>query len=304
MRAWFLALLLAVIGCSTPPPAPPSPASPVDGEALGQPGGEVQLGPLEFSRGAAEQDAHSDPDERPAAAVRLTHRFAIGKTEVTRAEFGRFVKTTGFTTDAERTGWARVTNGRDKARDVNWESGAFPQRADHPVVLVSWDDAVAYANWQSTQQGLSVCYAERQLLTGCTGWRLPTEAEWEAAAQGPPIADLVEGCTAPASLTGVAWHCGNAEHRTHPVGLTRANGAGVHDMLGNAREWVHDGFAPYDDVTTDPRNDRDRDGRVVRGGGWGSNATDCRATAREAARPDRAFDNVGFRLARTLPGAP
>lgn len=133
-----------------------------------------------------------------------------------------------------------------------------------PVGRIGWYDAVRFANALSLREGLRPAYrlldvretpgerATREYVEwdrSADGYRLPTEAEWEwaagddavlTAATTPPGA----ACTPGGALDAVAWHCGNSAGKPQPVATRRANRHGLHDMLGNANEWVWDWFAP------------------------------------------------------------
>ena len=99
--------------------------------------------------------------------VKLTTPFFMGIHHVTRGQFAAFAKDNGYMTDAEKEGWAYVwTNGNwNKVSGASWKSPGFDQTDEHPVVDVSWNDAVAFCQWLSRNEGKH--------------YRLPTEAEWE-----------------------------------------------------------------------------------------------------------------------------
>ena len=133
---------------------------------------------------------------------------------------------------------------------------------DLPVGRIGWYDAVRFANAMSLREGLRPAYrfhdgretpgrrATREYVEwdrDADGYRLPTEAEWEwAAAGGESVAAALpgNGCASAGALDASAWHCGNSGGRPQPVGTRMANRFGLHDMLGNATEWVWDWFAP------------------------------------------------------------
>lgn len=267
------------------------------------PPGFVLIPPGEFVRGTADVEASAPPH-----AVRLTRGFLLGRTEVTVGEFEAFVAATAWVTDAEKRGRGGVDNGNGERAGVTWTAPPFPQRADHPVVEVSWRDATAYADWRSAQDGLPACYAEDIRPLDCGGWRLPTEAEWEWAARGsslealPGVTTTARGCEPDPALGSVAWTCSNSGGGTHPVGSLEPNARGLHDLHGNVWEWVHDWFDDYPSgELVDPAGPASESDKVIRGGGWGSRTSDVTATVRADDPPDAAFDNLGFRLARTAP---
>lgn len=132
-----------------------------------------------------------------------TNGFWLGRTEVTLAQFRRFMAATGYVTDAEQ-----ATN------RWTWKKPGFPQADDHPVVWLSWNDALGYARW--------------------AGVDLPTESEWLEACG----ADLTTRCFHGNSVDDdLAWHRGNASDGTRPAATRRPNARGLHDLLGSAYEW-------------------------------------------------------------------
>ena len=150
-----------------------------------------------------------------------------------------------------------------------------------PVEAVSWDDAQEFI----------------RSLNGRAGgnrYRLPTEAEWEYAARAGTTGDRY------GNLDAIAWHNGNSGDRTHPVGQKAPNAWGLHDMLGNVREWVEDWYGDYPGGTvTDPRGPVSGSFRVGRGGGWGIGAGICRSSYRSSVTPGIRSSYLGFRLLRT-----
>jgi formylglycine-generating enzyme required for sulfatase activity len=184
--------------------------------------------------------------------------FHIDRYEVTNALFERFVRATSYQTTAEREGKSRVGRKKDdkwRLEDVNgasWRAPSGPGSSapnDHPVVLVSWDDADTYCRW--------------------AGKRLPTDAEWEKAARGTDGRSYPWGNTWDASRANGAVSVGSAR----PVG-SYAGGVSpydAHDMAGNAGEWVADWFDENYYQRSPERNPRGPDSgtvRVVRGGSW------------------------------------
>jgi sulfatase modifying factor 1 len=169
--------------------------------------------------------------------------------------------------------------------------GATPSAAagdDLPVETVSWLDAVRFCNALSMREHLEPAYTiddEVTFAVGSAGYRIPTEAEWEHACRA--------GTTGPryGELDEIAWYEGNSGERPHPVGTRAPNAWGLHDMLGNVWEWCFERYDP--DVYGDYR--------VLRGGGWSDPEWSVRAGVRRRSHPTFAIEDVGFRLARSLP---
>ncbi|MCB0534342.1 MAG: SUMF1/EgtB/PvdO family nonheme iron enzyme, partial [Saprospiraceae bacterium] len=183
---------------------------------------------------------------------------------------------------------------------------------NNPVVYVSWYDAAEYANWLSLQMGKKPAYVistEQDSLNEnsyddfkwtitpvpkVTGFRLPTELEWEFAARGGLRRDSFE-YSGSNSQDLVAWDASNCDDRTQPIGAKKINGAGIFDMSGNAWEWCYDwsGDLPAENIF----GARKGSDRVVRGGGVGSfGPSNCQVALRSSDAPDRRLYNYGFRL--------
>jgi formylglycine-generating enzyme required for sulfatase activity len=228
--------------------------------------GFVRVEPGAFRMGSPDSEAGRDLEEVPHE-VTLTRAFWIGIHEVTWDEW-------------------RATLG-----DVASRSAAC---GDCPVESVSWEDAARFANAWSRREGLEECYqGERFLGLRCTGYRLPTEAEWEYAAR----AGSEEARYGPVHT--IAWYERNSDEEPMSVGWKRANAWGLHDMLGNVSEWVHDWHEAYEGDATDPVGPASGAQRAYRGGDWRSAADELRAARRFQGPPDARMDHVGFRLART-----
>jgi formylglycine-generating enzyme required for sulfatase activity len=181
----------------------------------------------------------------------------------------------------------------------------FEQSDEHPVVCVSWNDAVAFCGWLSRKEG--------------KGYRLPTEAEWEYACRAgtttryhsgddpETLAQVGNVADATAKAKFADWTGAIADSDgyvfTAPVGRFRPNAFGLYDMHGNAWEWCADRYgekyyaaSPSDD----PTGPDSGTGRVLRGGSWVVRPNFARSAVRNWSWPDDRINNFGFRLARTL----
>ena len=170
---------------------------------------------------------------------------------------------------------------------------------DCPVEYVSWDDAISFANKLSKKQGLKPCYTFDKGdvvwdIQTCSGWRLPTEAEWEYMARGGKET-LYAGGTA---IDKLGWIKSNSEDQTHPVAQKKPNAYGLYDMSGNVFEWVWDNYGNYTEVAENPLGPKNGSERVCRGGGWNLGAKFARASRRMHDDPSMKSGFVGFRLVR------
>lgn len=224
-----------------------------------------------------------NPDEAPTHPVSLTG-FLMDKTEVTHEMFVT----------------AQLPN------PSHWQDNP-----KNPVERVRWRDAKLYCNERSRLEGLTLCYDEKTTELECdyqaSGYRLPTEAEWEFACRAGSDQDYSFGSED--KLRQFAWFDGNARERTHPAGGRKPNRWGIHDLYGNVSEWCEDVYSAtyYSDGTDmDPTGPGDPGidvKRVMRGGSWKSSANMCRASFRQGQRTgntDACFytDFCGFRCVR------
>ena len=260
----------------------------------------VPAGSFKMGSPASESEKGREDDEGPQHHVTISHRFAVGKYEVTRAEFARFVEVTNYrpgnSCHGYENGW-RNRPGRD------WSNPGFRQTERDPVVCVSWTDAQAYVQWLSRQTGYE--------------YRLLTEAEWEYAARsrkptsrywGDDVSsqcDHANGSDISMALEyGIeaSLPCDDGYAYTSPVGEFPANGFGLHDMLGNVWEWVEDCWRrDYRATPSDGRawtSGGNCERRVLRGGSYHVKPKYLRSAER-GKHGARSF-HFGFRVARHL----
>ena len=262
-----IAFPLAFAACDRPPHQPPPPevaaASQAGAGTITTAGGVT----MALVPGGTFTMGGDEGDETPRRDVTLSP-FYIDTTEVTQAEFMRL---------------------------IGYNPSAF-QGKDRPVDQVRWTEAALYCNERSREESFTPCYDEETWAfdPAANGYRLPTEAQWEYAAQAG---------SAPGRTDDVAWFRDNASKKSQPVARKRANAWGLHDMTGNLWEWTNDTYAPYTaEAATDPFVEGE--GRkTLRGGSWNSQPADCRVTIRKADDPMSTdiclgYDTYGFRGAR------
>jgi len=226
------------------------------------------------------------PDESPQRTVELSP-YEIGVYEVTNAQFAIFVREVGYLTTAEREMGSYLSSVGDFVNGVSWKCPSGPDdsiegKETHPVVHISFYDAVEYCEWLSGRSGRI--------------FRLPTEAEWERAARGKngrkyPWGDVIDPGKA-------NYTTGNGQ--TTPTGSYKKGKSkiGCYDMAGNVREWCADWYAMRPEVIyKDPKGPLVGSYRVVKGGSWLSNADMLRASARSDVDPEQTADDLGFRVA-------
>jgi formylglycine-generating enzyme required for sulfatase activity len=277
----------------TPIPPTDTPIPPTSQPAAGavqvreSDGAEMVLVPAgEFTMGGED----GEDDEKPVHQVYLD-AFWIDKTEVTNARFEKFVAATNYRTDAEKagTGWVYTESGWGEVEGADWRHPSGPDsdiadKANHPVVQVSWNDAKAYCEW--------------------AGARLPTEAEWEKAARG------TDGRTYP---WGNEWDAEKVNSWEQGPGTTTAVGSypagaspyGALDMAGNVYEWAADWYDEGYYTSSPERNPTGPDSRtyrVLRGGSWYSPHYSARCANRDGDAPCDVDHDVGFRCARSEGG--
>ncbi|MEL3971149.1 formylglycine-generating enzyme family protein [Rossellomorea oryzaecorticis] len=272
----------------------------------------------EFLMGTEDKDGHISDGEGP---VRKTYvdSFYLDAYAVSNARYLEFIKDTGYRTDAEKYGWSFVflpflpEIGRKDVKQVVRETpwwgavegaswlhpegpcSSIEDRMDHPVVHVSWQDAMAFCQW--------------------SGMRLPTEAEWEFAARGGTVQKKFpwgDDLNPDGEHRCNIWQ-GNFPHEneaedeflgTAPVHTFEPNGYGLYNMTGNTWEWCSDWFSPFyprEKVYRNPQGPAQGDTKIIRGGSFLCHESYCnryRVSARTSNTIDSSTTHMGFRCAK------
>jgi formylglycine-generating enzyme required for sulfatase activity len=235
-----------------------------------------------------------NPNDRPVHPVKITKSFFMAKYLTTFEEHDRFCS--------------------ELARSRSSDKG-MGRNKRQPVCSVSWYGAIDYCNWLSVKEGLKPCYSGAGKTIVCdfeaSGYRLPTEAEWEYAARGGRAGD--GGTYAGSDIPDeAAWYGGNSGDTTHPVGEKRPNSLGLFDMCGNIFQWCWDWYSrdyyarsPLEDPRGDPSPGSELIWRLEvekarRGGSWRESAPDITVWHRSQDWASYPGDN-GFRVVRTAP---
>lgn len=252
-----------------------------------------------FTMGSPAVEAGSRVNEVPHQ-VTLTYSYLMKDTPVTQSEF------------ALRMGY------NPTSFDHHLDCGH-----DCPVVNVSWHEAAKYCNKLSNEERLPICYEcvdeqgspicrpsldyNKPYL--CTGYRLPTEAEWEYAARAGTQTATYNGdlkdntllCEMPNEvLDSIAWFCGNSDTSLQLVAQKNSNDIGLFDMLGLVWEWTNDWYGEYPEFpVNNPAGPATGDKKTLRGGDVGA-AENCRAARRVSSEPSEKGSSYGFRLVRSL----
>ena len=237
-------------------------------------------------------------DEQPQHRVEITWPFYLAAHQVTVGQFRWFVEGSGYKTEAERDGkggwgWNAAAGKYEQDPKYTWQNPGFPQTNEHPVVNVSWNDAMAFLGWLNEQD------KEKQ-----RGYRLPTEAEWEYACRAG-TGGLYGGDDDSESLVRIA-NVADASYKkvnpsatcirgndgfvyTAPVGSFEPNAWHLYDMIGNVWEWCDDWYDPkfyQSSPRENPHNTAMASSRVFRGGSWNYTPGYGRPAARRRIAPE------------------
>ena len=241
------------------------------------------------------------------------NNFALNKYEVTIKEYINFLNSNNVKPNGQYKGNTLI-NIDDPENSISYKDNEFYFKASNysknnksPVIYVTWWGAIEYCNWLSERSNLPKAYNSKgQLLDHngnvtnnvdeVVGYRLPTDSEWEYAARGGDMQKETQ-----AGLNKTSWYWRNSGRkylsgnwsaekisnnggRTHAVGLKKSNNFNLYDMLGNVWEWT---------------NTKGSSVFIVRGGSWFDSIKYCNFNAREYISPEKSYNKLGFRIART-----
>ncbi|NQV26761.1 MAG: SUMF1/EgtB/PvdO family nonheme iron enzyme, partial [Rhodopirellula sp.] len=233
--------------------------------------------------------------ESPQHRVILTRPIYLGTTEVTQEQYQQIIGDNPSLFSSEG-------KGKESEAVANLETRNFP------VEQVSWYDAVAFCTKLSQREQLAAFDHQRGSNVRpmeATGYRLPTEAEWEFACRAG-TGTQITGDKKSKALLETCWFAANSDGRTHAVGELQANPLGLLDMQGNVWEWVQDSWDSsfYDSFSDQPAIDpcrpiQSESLQVIRGGYWRDRPTFCRPSCRYANTPDHRY-GIGFRVALSV----
>jgi formylglycine-generating enzyme len=304
--------VMALAGAIVPSVATTAPSSQPAREVILDLGDKVTLTLIQipagkFLMGSPQTETGRNMDE-VQHTVTISRPFYMGVTHVTVEQFAAFMKDSGYRTDAEEDGSSEGIEIKDNeiaasiVTGCSWRHPSFDQKGNHPVVQVSWTDAMEFCDWLSKKSGKTV--------------GLPTEAQWEYAcragtktaypwgdnpddgkgwANGADESLKKKLPNAPAERKFFSWDDGFVF--TSPVGSFKPNAFGLYDMIGNASQWCQDGFGEYDrGAATDPTGAAAGGRRMLRGGSWSFNPANCRSASRPWGYLGHRSDYIGFRV--------
>jgi len=305
------ALLFASSLCAREPKKPDPPKKEIEIElAQSVTMRFVRIEPSEFLMGSADEDKRAAPDEKPQRRVKITKAFYLGKFEVTRGQFRVFVDEIKYKTVAER------YQEEFRRPGYSWRNPRFtlsPQTDEHPVVVVTWEQAKLFCQWLQKHPKAKAADVKEV--------RLPTELEWEYACRAGTttrnsVGDRDTDLQGYANISDISRNRDNWFARrlppwddgyiyTAPVGKFKPNPWGLFDMHGNVYEWCEDYYGPYKDLpATDPLRDKvfgDNESRVIRGGSWQTSESVCASANRDWRSSGKGWKaswstDVGFRV--------
>ncbi len=266
-------------------------------------------GPVEFRMGSPPSDTERRPENEPRRGMRIPRRFAIAAKEVSIEQFQRFLKLGGITSERYQSSASFLAK--------------FSPDPDGPWMVLDWYTATHYCNWLSEQEGLpqdqwcyipneSGAYAEGMSIPADvlerTGYRLPTEAEWEHACRAGAATSRYYGHSIEL-LKAYEWFQANSKEHAWRCGSLFPNDLGLFDMMGNVFEWCQDrpnAFKPwrngiFDDSIIITTYVNDKNLRLLRGGSFSNSPSFVRSASRDWNAPSLRNAYIGFRPSRTYP---
>jgi LSD1 subclass zinc finger protein len=261
-----------------------------------------------FKMGSPKGEAGQDADEMPQHDVEISTSFYLGVYSVTVSQFRQFVHETDYKTEAEmdgQGGWGyhpQTMKWEGRKPQYTWANVGWEQSNAHPVVNITWNDAIKFCDWLSHREKRP--------------YELPTEAEWEYACRAGTTTrfytgDDEEGLKEVANIADASlkakldteysknwtfqtWDDGYPF--TAPVGKFKPNAWGLFDMHGNVWQWCADGPRMYEEGHIKDPKDESKDRRVLRGGSWYTAPRFCRAALRFVLEPGYPSSSIGFRV--------
>ena len=267
-----------------------------------------RIQPGKFLMGSPANEEGRADNEGPQHEVEITKAFYMGAYPVTKGQFAAFMEASGHKMEAEgdgqgSSGYNAATRKFEQATKYTWRNPGFAQTDQHPVVNLTWHDAVAFCQWLSEKEGKT--------------YELPTEAEWEYACRAgaktrfwfgdadsslkdkaniadTSFRDKLDADSAK-GYSFASWDDGFAF--TSPVERFSANPWGLHDMNGNVLQWCADRYGKYQaGAVKDPKYDGSGEERVLRGGSWAFDPRDCRSAVRGSVPPSHRGFYIGMRV--------
>jgi formylglycine-generating enzyme required for sulfatase activity len=288
-----------------------NPAAPLPKETKNSLGMKlVLIPPGKFLMGSPDSDNDVDANEKPQHEVEITKAFYLSVHTVTVGQFRSFVSDTGYQTEAETDaqggfGYNEQTHAFAFNHQYSWKDPGWYQTNEHPVVNITWNDAVKFCQWLSRREGQK--------------YRLPTEAEWEYCCragtntryycgdEGFRLRDVANVADASykkkdlKAMSVASWDDGFPF--TAPVGRFKPNAFGLYDMHGNVWQWCADWYGENYYKTRprkDPQGPRAGSVRIQRGSGFQTSDRACRAAVRYSGWPTFRGFSLGFRVVRAL----